>query len=179
MYATLLDEQEGEPAVYPAPAPYQRLQTGLPEEDGEVEPAAVWQRLEAWTRRRWPSRSVTWTVSGRGEFRPPLEPFTLASVERWANGAWIAETPPASPLGWSLDDAVYRIAGTAGDDSAPPEAVVEAFRRLHEYARGVSLQFADSAADYAGDTHRRPAGWAARGIHLSGAADLLRPWRRL
>ncbi|MFP4360689.1 MAG: hypothetical protein ACLFTG_08420 [Alphaproteobacteria bacterium] len=177
MHATLLDEHEGEPASRPAVWAYQRPGVGS-WEDGRVDPALAWARLEAWIRRRWAARPVTWIASGPGEFTPPLEPFRVSTVERWADGAWIAETPAASPLGWSLDAATYRIAGTAGDDTDPPAAVAEAYRRLLEFHRGVSLQFADSAADYVTDASRRPAGWAAKAIHLSGAADLLRPWKR-
>ncbi|MEY8838078.1 hypothetical protein AB9K41_03445, partial [Cribrihabitans sp. XS_ASV171] len=62
-----------------------------------------------------------------------------------------------------------------------PAAVSEAFRRLAEY-------FANGDADGKGreaidigpikQEHERTAYWVARAMDLSGAADLLRPYKR-
>ena len=81
----------------------------------------------------------------------------------------------------------YRLTGTAGDGSSPPAAAIEAARRLREYltdtgawreATGMSNAAATKLSD--GDfSIERPATWIARAMQLSGAADLLRPYRRL
>jgi len=176
--ATLLDEQEGEPVAWPEVEHWTRPPDGTGW-TATVAPAVTWRRLESWIARRWPARAVTWIVEGPGAFVAPLGPFALATFERWHGDGWISETPTPAPLGWALEAAVYRVEGTAGDDTAPPPAVLEAHRRLHEYATGIANSYQSEAAIYASDTSRAPAGWAGKAIHLSGAADLLRPWRRI
>jgi len=183
MTVELLSEAEGDPAAWPVVTPRRALDNeavdyGVPPES-EVEAAIIWRRLEAWIAHRWPARSVTWLLRGPGDWSPRLAPFTLSTAERWNGAAWETATPDPAPLGYALDAATWRISGTAGDDSATPADVLEAWRRLHEYARGVAHRHLGGAAIYQTDGDRRPAGWAGKAIHLSGAADLLRPYRRL
>ena len=174
----LLSEVEGEPASWPAVA--ERFPNRPTDDDNPDIPAAVtWRRLEAWIAWRWPARSVVWIVEGPGVFAPRLQPFTLAATEVWTDGAWRAVTLEAAPLGYALEAGQYRLTGTAGDDADPPEAVLEAWKRLHEYGLGVARSWWTEAATYRTGETQAPAGWAAKAIHLSGAADLLRPWRRL
>jgi hypothetical protein len=180
--ATVLRCDEDDPASWPVVASHHPLRdaAAVDEDAPTVEPGTVWKRIEGFIGHRWPSRTVVYIVEGPGEFEPRLQPFTLSTVELWDDAAgWTATTAAPSALGYVLGEGRYRITGTAGDDSTPPEAVQEAYRRLHEYALGVARQWWAEAATYRTETGQAPAGWAGKAIHLSGAADLLRPWRRL
>jgi hypothetical protein len=104
---------------------------------------------------------------------------TVDSAEKWDGGAWETVTLDPSPLGYDLQIATYRVTATVGSTDAPPEAVLEAYRRLAEYFAQVrtdpasghtSIQDGDFSFD-------RPAAWAARAMQYSGAADLLRSYR--
>ena len=173
----LLSETEGDPAAWPAVVGhYPDRDTG---DDPTVDPAVTWKRVESWIGWRWPARSVVWIVDGPGEFTPRLQPFTLSTVEQWDGEAWVSASATPGPLGYVLADGVWRLTGTAGDDSDTPEAVLEAFRRLHEFSHGVARSWWHETATYRSDDHQAVAAWAAKAIHLSGAADLLRPYRRL
>ena len=174
----LLSEVEGKPESWPAVTA--RFPNRPADDDNPDIPQAVtWRRLESWIGWRWPARTVTWIVEGPGVFAPRLQPFTLSTAEVWRDGAWAAATLEAAPLGYALEAESYRIAGTAGDDTDPPEAVLEAFRRLHEYGLGVARSYWAETAEISDGEGQVATAWAARAIHLSGAADLLRPWRRL
>lgn len=145
----------------------------------------AWERIEAWTRYRWTSRAVVFTVEGLGEWQPPLIPFTASTTEIWTDGAWATVSLTASPLGgFDLPEVgPYRIAGTAGDGSTPPSAAVEACRRLAAYLTEVDgIKGGLVAEEEFPDVARfryASASAAARAMQNSGAADLLRPWRRL
>lgn len=168
----VLSQDEAAPASYPA-AP-----SDLSTAAANIPASIIWQRLEAWIAARWGERNVVWTVQGPGTFATPLRPASIDTVERW-DGAWSEVTPPSAPLGIELGEAVYRITATVGSTDAPPEAVLEAYRRLAEYFAQVrtdpasghtSIQDGDFSFD-------RPAAWAARAMQYSGAADLLRGYR--
>ena len=172
---------EIEPASWP-------VVSGLSADAGAIPEAIIWRRLEAWIAWRWPARSVEWIVEGPGEWTPTLRPVSALSAELWTAGAWEAVTLEATPLGgFRLDaEGPYRIGGTAGDDTDPPESVLEAFRRLAEYSAQARAELNNAGAALAasdvseGDfSMTRSPNWIARAIHLSGAADLLRPYRRL
>lgn len=168
----VLSEVEGEPASRPDMSPVLSADTL----DYEI---AAWHRLEAWTAHRWGERSVTWTVRGPGTWEPRLRPFTLDTAEVWRDGGWQTTTLEAGPIGYELGAETYRIAGTAGATGDVPQGVLEAFRRLVQYMAQVAN---DAAPGYTSATDGdfsfdRPAGWAARAIHYSGAADLLRAYR--
>jgi hypothetical protein len=183
--ATLLRETEGIPASYPAVTPFPRpAPIGDPNQPEAVANLTLaWQRIEGWCRWRWASRSVVWVVQGPGEFLPRLEPFTLSTVEMWSDdaAAWSAATAAPSPSGgFVLGEGVWRISGTAGANAgAVPEAVQEAVRRLVEFNLGIAESYKTELATYSEEGTQRPAAWAAKALHLSGAADLLRPWRRI
>ena len=151
--------------------------------DGTAQSVA-WARIEGWINTRWPSRSVTFFVQDAGTWEPPLTPFSANSYERWKAGFWEVFTPQISPFGAVLGGAEeYRIAGTVGDDTHPPEIVVEAVRRLARYQ-------ADTMPDSAGASNlkvdvsnvgievQRSPSWKAKALQNSGAADLLRRYRR-
>ena len=181
---TLLRETEGTPASWPAVTAFARpAPIGDPDHpEATVNLALAWQRIEAFTGWRWSARTVTWIVEGPGEFVPRLEPFTLSTVELWDDAdGWAEATAAPSPAGgYVLGDGTWRITGTAGTGAgAVPEAVAEAVRRLMEFNLEVAESYKGETAIYADDGRQRTAAWAAKAIHLCGAADLLRPWRRL
>src|SRR5699024_349790 len=95
----LLKVDEGEPATWP----------NIPDAPANIEPAAVWRRIEHWINHRWGERSVTWFVSGPGDWLPPLWPYTIDTVQRWAGTQYETVTLETAPLGHSLDDTTYKV----------------------------------------------------------------------
>lgn len=170
----VLKQIEAIPATYPDVSPWMNVATDPA--DAPVVSDQVWARIESYIAHRWTPREVVWTVEGEGEWVPPLTPATVTASEKWESGAWVTVTLPDGPCGYELpSDGPYRITATVGGGDLPP-AVGEAFRRLHEYTRGINFQFRNEAASAGEDGVR---GWAAKGLQLSGAADLLRPYRRV
>lgn len=176
--AVTLKEVEAIPASYPA------VPGSLSTAASALDADALWQRLEAYCRVRWTEREVVWTVEGEGAWEAPLQPATLNTVEVWERGEWIECTPAASPWGgYDLPgDGPYRITADVGGGDVPA-VVSEAFRRLAEYS--VEITVADSSfssfSEQLGDaqeSYTRAGSWAARALQLSGAADLLRPYKR-
>ncbi|WP_299473716.1 hypothetical protein [uncultured Paracoccus sp.] len=177
--AVTLKEVEAIPANYPAsPASLSAAAAALNAD-------AIWQRLEAYCRRRWTAREVVWTVEGGGEWEAPLSPATLNTVEIWDSGAWAECTPAASPWGgYDLPgNGPYRITADVGGGDVPA-AVMEAFRRLAEYMAdepdraGVANHSLNMGGAIAESYARNP-DWIGKALQHSGAADLLRPYRRL
>lgn len=118
--------------------------------------------------------------------RPPLPGATITATEIWSGTAWAtatgADAPLAGPLGALYPAAgPYRVRATLGAGAAPL-AALEAYRRLAEY---LAAQDPGPATRYSievgalTEASLRPADWAAKAIFQSGAADLLRPYRRL
>lgn len=76
----------------------------------------------------------------------------------------------------------YRFTATVGGGDVPA-AVSEAFRRLAEYLAddpersGASSYSVNMGGAIEESFNRNPA-WIARALDLSGAADLLRPYKR-
>lgn len=178
--AVTIKQVEAIPAEYPNVTPYAHTNRDSFDEDAAIDPALIWQRLESWIAHRWGERQVVWMVEGEDEWTPPLTPATLVSAEKWEGTAWVPVTTIEGPYGYCfIGDGPYRVTATVGASDAPPEAVQEAFRRLHEYSRGVAEQWRNEAASYRGrDGEQAVAGHSAKSIHLSGAADLLRNYRR-
>ena len=177
--AVTVDIQEAEPAAWPdAPE-------GLSDAAAALDHGTVWARLEGWCAHRWGERAVVFTVEGPGDWRPPLRPVTVATVERWEGYAWTSATLNPAPLGgYELTGCgPYRFTGTVGTDDDPPASVLEAFRRLAEF--WATTDEAPGAASYKVTVgpitteQSRAATWFARAIDTSGAADLLRPYRNL
>lgn len=173
--AITLKQDEAVP-TYPA------TPTGLSVAAAAINAAVIWTRIEAYVSARWTARAVVWTVEGPGEWVPILTPATITLTEKWTGTAWAADTPPASPLGgYALADATFRLTGTVGGGTVP-EAVKEAFRRLAEYlaedpkTRGTNRE-SYSVGPINIDFRRDPA-WLGAAMINSGAADLLRPYRR-
>lgn len=182
----MLDEIEAAPSSYPsAPSglgdvPEITTGTAMP-----LEPAMIWARIEAWVRYRWTARSVTWIVTGPGDFNPPLTPVTATtSSERWDGAAWQTEALDASFMGgWILPgDGPYRIVADVGGGTVP-EIVLQAYRRYHDYVADTpgrrlhtSKSVAAGSATYNWD---KPELRLERAMVKSGAADLLRAFRRV
>lgn len=177
MTATTLSEDEAQPVAYPDVRHWDGPLHVHTSDETWVQYQATWQRIEWWVNTRWSERAVTYVVEGPGEWTARLEPFSIVTSEVWCNDSWQTAELRPSPLGGVIlpDAGPYRITGTAGSDTSPPEAAKEAWRRLHEYLLATAnLKYHESAANEGVAT-----GWAAREMQLSGAADLLRPWRRL
>ena len=145
---------------------------------------ATWQRIEAHIARRYTPRAVVWIVEGEGDWTPPLAPATIETVEVWERGAWTETAPPPSPLGGLClpGDGPYRVTATVGGGEMP-EAVSEAFRRFSAYladsddAPAGSNSYRRQVGEESTEIDRNPA-WIGRALQHSGAADLLRPYRR-
>lgn len=180
--AVTLKQDEAAPESYPdlgSPSPLSAAAAAL-------DAAFLWQRLEGYCACRWSERAVVWIVEGCGEWVPPLKPATVETVEIWSERAseWDAITLNPSPLGGYYLPATgpYRFTATVGADSPVPEAVLQAFIRLAEYcAQKPGKAGATSERIAAGSinlSHSRSASWMAKALDNSGAADLLRPYRR-
>ncbi len=153
----------------------------------------IWQRVEPYICWRWSARAVIWIVEGSGdtgdEWHPPLTPTTISTVESWnpATGTWSAITLLPSPLGGYqlIDFGPYRFTGTVGvDGAAVPFGVQEAVKRLDAYLAqkfgkpGVSMESINLGGDLQQTIRRSPTA-IAEAMQNSGAADLLRNYRRI
>lgn len=174
--AATLRQNEEIPAIYP-PAP-----AGLSKEAAAIGAAVIWQRIESYISRRWTPRDVTWIVEGPGEWVPPLSPATVTATEIWEGDGWVAFDPTPGPLGGFVLKGAgpYRVTASVGGGDVPA-GVSEAYRRLAEYvadatanaAPGVRQESADGLGSIEFD-----AAALARAMDRSGAADLLRSYRR-
>ncbi|QDY69810.1 hypothetical protein [Qingshengfaniella alkalisoli] len=180
--AVTITQNEIAPDQFPeiAPYPHRHVDDLLPEE-AALSHMVIWQRIEQYIAYRFVPRTVVWHVEGEGHWTPPLAPATITAALVWENGGWSETTLPAGPYGYCLPgDGPYKITATVGEEGATvPEDVHEAYRRLHEYFRGVAEQFKADAALRSFDGDDIAPNWTARALQLSGAADLLRPYRRV
>jgi hypothetical protein len=175
--ATTIKQIEAIPATYPSVTPWNRLGSIGPD-DAPTDSDQVWQRIEAYTAYRFTARDVVWTVEGEGDWTPPLAPMTLTTAEKWEGDAWVAVTLPVGPYGYCLpSDGPYRITASVGGGDVPAN-VAEAFKRLHEYTRGINDSFKNQTA-MGGGEDGITRNWTAKAMQTSGAADLLRPYRRV
>lgn len=172
--STTIDQVEGPPESYPSISP--------------AVSAAVWQRLESYVAYRWSPRAVIWTVEGPGEFVPPLAPAVVSKIEIWTDGAWLditANAPDASPRGgyWLTGCGPYKFTASVGDGMTLPAIVAEAAQRLAAYmaakpgTAGVRSERIEAGSISISRT--RSESWMAAAIQNSGAADLLRSYRRV
>jgi len=156
-----------------------------------IDTDAIWARIESYIAYRFTPRSVVWTVEGGGgsEWHPTLAPVLSLTAEVWEMGGWVETTLQEGPFGYCLaGDGPYRITAQVGGGDVPAP-VIEAFRRLAEYSVDISKDgmVSGHAAHASHDvkigediseSYTRAQSWAARSLQLSGAADLLRPYRR-
>lgn len=182
--ATTIKQTEAIPASYPV-AP-----SGLSTAAAALDADMIWERIEGYIVHRWTERAIVWVSEGPGEWCPPLTPATISTVEIWNGTAWETCTAPDSPLGgyWLSGTGPYRFTGTVGAGDVPA-AVAEAFKRLAEYSAevsefnmvkgraGMSSHSVELGSSIKESFDRAPT-WVARAMINSGAADLLRPYRR-
>lgn len=149
--------------------------------------ATCWQRIEHFISRRWGVRSVVWTLtSDGGEWKPPLGPLIAVSEAfRWCDGAWQPCTIKRGPFGLLLPPGHIQIDASVGTVSLTlPASVEKAVERLASYLE------AESAVPAGARSYRATVGQlsesisadpaqAAKALQNSGAADLLRPYRRV
>jgi hypothetical protein len=197
MTATTISENEGEPATWPA---------GVADVDRHVWKRIESWIARRWSSRGvtyvaegpgwWRARLYPFSVSTTERWEAGA--WIACTLDATPLGG--LELPGTGP---------YRIAGTAGDDAELPYTVVEAFRRLRAYGRQARPSAAlvakqmlcpeqahalsDSLQEVAQDGRipvledwlelrpidALPPTWLARAMSLSGAADLLRPYRRM
>jgi hypothetical protein len=157
---------------------------GVSPEAAAVEPAVIWLRIEQWVAWRWSPRQVAWTLKGPGCWSPRLAPFSLEQAERWDGTGWASTELDPAPIGYELGEGTFRVSGIAGDDADLPEEAIESYRRLAEYwasprdhRPGSSSETINIGGDLS-QTIDRPPGWLAKAMSNSGAADLLRRFRR-
>ena len=181
MYAEVLAEKEGD-----GPAPNFLTTPQLSDGALQLDRPALWRRLEDWMSHRWGVRTVTWRLRGPGLWEPRLTPASVTVIDTWDADAseWRPATLQPDPMGYALDPFTYRVTADVGEDSDPPPTVKEAYRRLAEYvaeaetvARGASA-VSERTGDLSVST-RRPTNWMAMALQNSGAADLLRRYRRV
>lgn len=177
MMATTIKQTEGEPAAWPAPP------SGLSTEAAAIDPAIIWARIESYIAYRFSERSIEWVAEGAGYWLPPLSPATISTFELWSNDAWeVVAAPPGSPLGGYVlrECGPYRFTGVVGAGPAPA-IVLEAYRRLAEFIAAVATNampgVREDRTEGLGSTVF-DAGATAKAMERSGAADLLRAFRR-
>jgi hypothetical protein len=176
MDATTISVIEGAPEEYPAAAvSSEAVNSFLP---------AAWQRIESYVALRTTERTVEFIVEGPGDWQAPLRPVALTIVEEWRGATWEETTLDASPLGGFILKGCgpYKFTGTAGDDDADvPALLLEAVRRLAEYMAEIDFEHpgvrTESVPDVWQGEYASPS-WRARALQDSGAADLLRSFRR-
>jgi hypothetical protein len=187
---------EGEPSTYP------QVTEPLPASDSQLEKVVTnaWQRIEAYIAHRWNSRSIVYVAEGPGEWFPTLSPTTISTFEVWRDNQWQVVTLDPTPLGgYILARETYQLTGIVGSTDEPPRAVKNAVFRLVEYfinidetprAQRVASTYKTDQEPYfqpAQNFHslrsveyeRSNPNWIARALQYSGAADLLRPYRKL
>lgn len=174
----LLGQEEATPSSYPdAPA-------GLSTAAAALDNAMIWARIEHYIAHRWGEREVVWVVKGDGDWLPPLTPCTVDTSERWDGDAYQSTTLDSAPVGFMLEGETYRVTATVGSTATPPADVLEAYTRLAEYLAEdtrMGRQVNSMSVNLTGAARyevSRPEHWHGSALQLSGAADLLRRYRR-
>lgn len=157
---------ESAPTLYPDPAI----------------PDWVWERIESWCNTRWTPREVVWLVQDCGDWTPPLAPATITKVESWS-GDWAEVHPDTTAFGAiPLAGDSHRVTALVGADNPAPAAVIEAAKRLAVFAEQIAEQAGittySTSIGPINETWRRSQNAMAQAIQQSGAADLLRPYRK-
>ena len=143
--------------------------------------AMAWQRVEHYTKQRFASRAVVWTVQGDTSrvWYAPLGP--IISIEGEIIDGGVPFTPTPCGIGWWLPNGPVSLMAIVGAGPVPA-AVSTAVRRLANYydadvpipggVRSYSLNVGDMS-----ESMTVVAGRFAKAMQESGAADLLRPYR--
>ncbi|WP_420343520.1 hypothetical protein [Paenirhodobacter sp.] len=162
-------------------------------------PDWIWERIEAYCNWRWtPREAQIESDGGSGWFILPVRPFRVTKIE-WFDphadggyGLWMESLPPSTPQrGWKMYSPFShcRITGIVGENNPAPPAVIQAAVRLHAYlghtpesfpmwATGRTHTTGGGSSSTSNESFQRPANYIAKAMQNSGAADLLRPYRR-
>ncbi|MDC8755844.1 hypothetical protein OIK40_14440 [Erythrobacter sp. sf7] len=150
--------------------------TGTDEADLPI----IWQRIEHHIAYRYSPREVVWHLKAdEGEWLPPLAPIIAISA---AHEDQTPVGPESGPMGgYLLAEGHSTITATVGAGPVP-EVVAEAARRLSRYLRAESelspgVSRISSGALSLGISRREIS--PAMALQNSGAADLLRAYRRV
>jgi hypothetical protein len=165
-------ESETEISVTYPPAP-----DGLSDDAAAIDAAVIWDRLEAFTNFRWSETVVEIVVNPDHEiqWKPPYAPFVVDLV----NGE------PANPDQFGAVTIRNRaiVRATIGG-AVPSETVKTAYRRLSEYfavrgrvPAGAQRYSVNIGGDISESISQR-SDHMARAMHNSGAADLLRKFKK-
>lgn len=170
----LLKQIETPPIAYKAV-------TGLSTAAAALDAGVVWQRIENWIAYRWTKRPVTWIVEGCGLFVPPLADWSITGIDK-AGQEWEEADLGYGVTGIWLEGETYRVRAQVGSDDDLPAPVAEAYRRLAEYMAEVDCMPAgvtrvSESVGQLTSSMTRAATSKAQALQMSGAADLLRPWR--
>lgn len=142
--------------------------------------AAAWQRVEHFIAWRYSPREVVWRVSScAGEWSPPLAPIVSITAQQGSEPAYVPETGPMG--GYVLRDGDTVLTATVGAGPAPA-VVLEAVRRLAAYnvtADQIPAGVTRFSSGSFNASVRREDIAPARAMVNSGAADLLRAYRRV
>lgn len=181
--AETITQSEAIPAAYPdAPS-------GLSAKAAALDASVIWARIESYTAHRFTTREVTWLVEGEGDWTAPLTPASVTSADKWNGTEWEPCVLVVGPYGYSLASVgPYRITADVGGGTMP-EPFLEAFRRLAEYVapghpdgilagRPGTSSHSAKIGDNIQESYERNPAWMAKAMQYSGAADLLRPYRR-
>lgn len=162
-------------------------------EDWAEGTSGVWKRIERWLDwHRFGVRDVVvyarmGIVSSEG-WVPPLGPLhEIEKVEVFRGDTWQTVQHGIGPFGGITGlqhfDAV-KLTAKVGHEETPP-AVMQAFHRLDEFLNaetkapvGASSYSIGLGSGELSESYSLPIERFTRAITLSGAADLLRPWRK-
>lgn len=178
------------------PPSYPDTPTGLSEKAAALDTKIVWDRIDAYINWRFAERSVTFIFDALAgdDVELTLQPLISQSAEFWSS-AFSDFTPVTllnGPYGLCFPESgTYRISAQIGAGPTP-SLIEEAFRRLAEYmaaidsenkggwfnARPGETQYDATVSDGVQRSGSRNAAWAAKAMVNSGAADLLRPYRK-
>ena len=147
------------------------------------ESEAVWQRVEHYTAWRFAPRTVSWLLDSQGgDWHPPLRPCRDLTARRWTGDGYQAVTLARAPGGWRIPAGRYEISAIVGDGPVPA-IVYRAAQRLAEYLRDAGQHpagvrsYSTNAGQLSESVTLHPHA-EARAMQASGAADLLRGYRR-
>ncbi|MCB5409454.1 hypothetical protein [Pseudogemmobacter faecipullorum] len=148
--------------------------------------ATCWARIEHYISRRFVARPVVWTLTASGgDWQPPLGPVNGGAAPAWflwRDGEWQEITVQRGPFGYLLPAGTVMAELNVGQGPVPAP-VSEAIRRLAGYL-SAEVEGPAGARSYSANVGQLAESWtrdpaaAARALQNSGAADLLRPYRR-
>lgn len=186
MEVSVLKFEEAPASSYPQLFTYDS--EGVQDEEPLAIERPLWDRIESYIAYRWTPRQCVWTVCGPGDWLPHLGPLSNVTVDLWDDESytWGAVTSEPTAVGgfYIPSDRTYRITGTVGDTPDDvPQLLVEAYTRLEAYHSDMYETAPGSSSHrtsipWEEEVTRSPT-WIARAMQHSGAADLLRAYRRV